>query len=109
MSASTSANIRRHHLPLALAGFIAHHGPGSARALDGPVLGVVVVDVNNGLRQRGAEVPHHVPDGGLLVVAGQDHRHAIALVAEFHVGFLLRLLSDTTEIIRALRLRLDRG
>ena len=59
-----------HDVALALAHFGAHHGAGLAGSLDRPVLRIVVVDIDRGRRERGAEVAHHLADRGLLVVAG---------------------------------------
>ena len=45
-----------HHVALALVRLPPHHGAGGARDLGGAVGRVVVVDVDRGLRQRGAEI-----------------------------------------------------
>lgn len=37
---------------------------------------IVVVNINRGLGQGDAEVPHHLGDGGGLVVAGDEDGHA---------------------------------
>lgn len=39
---------------------------------------IVVVNINRGLGQGGAKVPHHLGDGGGLVVAGDEDGNAKA-------------------------------
>ena len=51
-------------------------GPGGG--LDRAVGGIVVVDVDRGIRQSRAEIGHHLGDGRLLVVAGHQHRDSLA-------------------------------
>ncbi len=65
-----------HHIAFALARFAAHDGAGIPRPLGRLVLGIVVVDVDRGVRQRGAEIAHNQRDGSLLIVAGHEDGNA---------------------------------
>ena len=67
-----------HHAALALVLLAADDGAGPGRRLDGAVGGIVVVDVDAGLRQRRAEIGHDLADGRLLVVARHQHRDPAA-------------------------------
>ena len=67
-----------HHAALALVLLAPDDGAGLGRRLDGAVGGIVVVDVDAGLRQRRAEIGHDLADGGLLVVARHQHRDPAA-------------------------------
>ena len=67
-----------HHVALALMPFAPHQRAGGAGNLAGAVGGVVVVDVDRGLGQRGAEIVDHRADGRLLVEARHQDRHALA-------------------------------
>jgi len=51
--------------------------PGGMGGLGGAVSGIVVVDVDRGLGQLGAEIGDHLADGRLLVEAGHQHRQAL--------------------------------
>ena len=66
-----------HHVALALVGLAADHGAGLLRRLDGAVGRIVVVDVDRGVRQRGAEIGHDLGDRALLVVARHQHRDLV--------------------------------
>src|SRR5262249_59877564 len=67
-----------HDVALALVPLAPHQRAGGARDLAGAVGGIVVVDVDRGLGQRGAEIGDHFADGRLLVEAGHQDRHALA-------------------------------
>ena len=67
-----------HHAALALALLAPDDGAGLGRRLDGAVGGIVVVNVDAGLRQRRAEIGHDLADGGLLIVARHQHRDPAA-------------------------------
>jgi hypothetical protein len=56
-------------------GLAADDRPGLPRSLDCAVGGVVVIDVDRGVRQRRAEIGHNLADRGFLVVAGHQHRN----------------------------------
>ena len=73
-----------HDIALALALFTAHHGPGLGGAGNGAVTAVVVIDIDGGAGQGGAEVRHHLGDGGFLVVAGHQHRDVHGILASGH-------------------------
>ena len=67
-----------HHVAFALPQLTAGDGAGLRRHFDGAVAGIVVIDVDVGVRQRGAEISHHLADGGFLVVARHQHRNPVA-------------------------------
>ncbi len=67
-----------HHVAFALMGLATDRGAGAAGDLDGAVGGIVVIDVDHRLGQRGPEVGNHLGDCGLLVEARQQDRHALA-------------------------------
>jgi hypothetical protein len=54
-----------------------HQRAGGAGDLAGAVGGIIVVDVDRGLGQRGAKVGDHLADGRLLVEARHHDRHAL--------------------------------
>ena len=62
-----------HHVALALVALAPDHRAGGAGDLQGAVGGVVVVDVDRGLGQLGAETGDHSGDGGFFVEAGDQH------------------------------------
>ena len=68
-----SANMRRTTWPLPWRGSRRTTAPAAAGDLDGAVGRIVVVDVDRGVRQRGAEIGHDLADRRLLVVAGHQH------------------------------------
>lgn len=85
-----------HHVALALPRFEAHHGAVFLRDLASAVGGVVVIDVYRGLRQRRAEVIHHLGDGDLLVVAGDKDGD---LIGHERAPLLPNVPQKTTSII----------
>ena len=50
------------HVAFALVRLAAHHGAGGARDLDGAVGRIVVVDIDGGVRQRGAKIGDNLGD-----------------------------------------------
>jgi hypothetical protein len=62
-----------HDVALALQGLAAHDGAGGGGHLGRTVLRVVVVDVDPRLRKFAPEAFDDGADGGLLVIARQDH------------------------------------
>src|SRR5262249_41864964 len=66
-----------HHVALALMPLAPHQRAGGAGDLAGAVRGVVVVDVDRGLGQRGAKIGDHVADGSLFVEARHKDRNAL--------------------------------
>ncbi len=80
-----------HHVAFALALFPVNLGAGRARRSGGIVGRIVVEDEDRGSRQRGAEVPDHLGDRHLFVVA--RHQHGDRILAEV-AGFVRRRLKD---------------
>ena len=76
-----------HDIALALTRLGTDHGARRARHFYGVVPGIVVIDIDDGFRQRGAEIAHHLGDGRLFVVArhqnGDVRAHGI-LVTGHH-------------------------
>lgn len=70
------AEHRAHDVALAPARLAAHDGARGGGDGGGAVGGGVVVDVDRGLGKSRAKVPHHLGDGGGLVVAGDEDGHA---------------------------------
>ncbi|CDX37602.1 hypothetical protein MPLDJ20_200121 [Mesorhizobium plurifarium] len=62
-----------HHIALALTRLAHDDGAGGAGLQRREVLGIVVVDIDRGRRQRLAEAPHDLADRQLLIVARQEH------------------------------------
>ena len=67
-----------HDIALALAMFAAHDGAGFARPRHGLVAGIVVIDIDRRVRQRGAEIAHDLGDRGFFIVAGHQDGDAWA-------------------------------
>ena len=65
------------NVPLSLPAFPAHHGAGGPGQIPGAVGGVVVVDIDNGLRQGGGNVPDDFFDCPALVIAGNQNSDLI--------------------------------
>ena len=64
-----------HHVALALVHLAADEGAGGPGGLDGAIGGIVVVDVDRGLGQRGAEIGHHLANGRRFIEAGHQDRY----------------------------------
>ena len=74
---------------LALARFLAHDRAFSRGDLGRAVGGVVVIHVDVGTRQHRTEVAHHLADGHLFVVTGQEHGDSRFLSHLNHVAHFI--------------------
>ena len=73
------------HVALALAGLAANDGALGCGDLGGAVRGVVVVHVDGRIRQGVLEVAHHLADGDLLVVAGEEYGNGGIIICFRHI------------------------
>ena len=73
------------HVALALAGLAANDGALGCGDLGGAVGGVVVVHVDGRIRQGVLEVAHHLADGDLLVVAGEEYGNGGIIICFRHI------------------------
>src|SRR5262249_33916334 len=77
MSASTSANIRRTTLPFPWCISRRTSAP-APRATSGAIRGIVVVDIDGGLRQRAPEIGYHLGNRCFFIETGDEHRQSLA-------------------------------
>ena len=88
------AEHRPDHVALALSPLVAHDGAGGAGDLVRPVGGVVVVNIDRGIRQRRTVILHYLGDGGTFVVARYQNGNFIHVRPPFpalHPKVLLRV------------------
>ena len=74
-----------HHVALALTGLGAHDGTGLTGQTGRFVGGIVVIDIDIGIRQGLTVIPDHVPDGQRLVIAGDQDRDPVAFLLSLHI------------------------
>ena len=71
-------NMRRSTVALALLGALCAQRPRRAAARSAvPSVGIVVIDIDSGLRQRGAVIGHDLRDRARLVITGDQHGDAV--------------------------------
>lgn len=76
---------RADDIPLALAGLLTDDYTFSRGDFRGVICGVVVVDVDSGVRQCHLEVPDDFTDGDFFVVTGEKYRNLRFFVLNWHV------------------------
>ena len=59
-------------------GFIPDNGSGCGCDFNGPVRGLVVVNVNSGIGKRFSKIPDHFSNGLFFIETGNQNRHPIA-------------------------------
>lgn len=73
-----------HHVALTLARFGAHDSTVIFSDSSSIVLGIVIVDVDIGIRQYAFEIVDHFADRDRFVIAGDEHRNFVCHRVSFH-------------------------